>query len=106
MNSIAHLSAACALLFPCLLAQSATAQEVGFDRQVRPILANKCFRCHGPDVEARKANLRFDVQSVAFAKRGDNPPAIVAGDAKGSELVRRINHSDPDEQMPPRDCVK
>lgn len=67
-----------------------------FNRDIRPILSEHCFRCHGPDRAARQAELRLDQRDVAVA-RG----AVVAGRAEASELIRRIRASDPDERMPP-----
>lgn len=71
-----------------------------FNRDVRPILSDKCFLCHGPDKGTRKAGLRLDVRDEAIADR-DGVRAIVAGDINASELVRRILSHDPDEMMPP-----
>ena len=73
---------------------SANAQ-VDFNRQVRPILAEHCFQCHGPDAEKRSADLRLDVE--AEAKKS----AIVAGTAAESELIHRIQSTDPESVMPP-----
>src|SRR5687768_3220924 len=77
-----------------------------FNREVRPILSNYCFKCHGPDEKARKARLRLDLRdhAVGPAKSGD--PAIVPGDVAASELLHRINSLDEDEQMPPRSTKK
>ena len=75
-----------------LLAQN---QTPNFNRDVRPILAAKCFACHGPDEESREAELRLDQQESAF-----DSGAIVAGEPNQSELVHRILATD-DEQMPP-----
>ena len=73
---------------------------VDFLRDVRPILAQHCYECHGPDGEQRKGDLRLDVKHEAFAKFEDYA-IIVPGDSKESELVRRIVSKDPDEVMPP-----
>ena len=78
----------------------AAPDAVDFVRDVRPILADKCYRCHGPDEKQRQADLRFDTRAGAFAERR-GPTAIVPGDPGSSELVRRIFHSDLDERMPP-----
>ena len=67
-----------------------------FNRQIRPILSDKCFACHGPDSAARKAKLRLDVREVAI-ERG----AFVPGDAAASELVARIHDDDDFFRMPP-----
>ncbi len=75
----------------------ATAADVPqYNRDVRPILSESCFSCHGPDRKARKGKLRLDVRDEAVKAR-----AIVPGVAKESELVRRIFASDVKDQMPP-----
>ena len=71
---------------------------IDFNRDIRPILSETCFRCHGPDAAARKADLRLDTQAGALAKR-DGSPAIVAGRPEMSELLRRVTHADPDQQL-------
>ena len=73
---------------------------IDFDRDIRPILSNHCFQCHGPDGEHRKADLRLDRKDDAFLER-DGGAAIVAGDAEHSTLLQRILHTDADERMPP-----
>src|SRR5262245_46197907 len=75
---------------------------VEFNRDIRPILSDTCFKCHGPDADKRQADLRFDQHDSALAVR-DGRPAIVPGQAEASELVRRITAADPDERMPPPD---
>ncbi len=88
----------------CLLFVSAAAAEekVDFNRDIRPILSNACFRCHGPDAAVREAGLRLDTPSGAFAKR-KGKASIVAGHPDRSELMRRIAHADPDQRMPPKE---
>ena len=71
---------------------------VDFTRQVRPILSQHCFACHGPDQEAREADLSLVTRAAATANRPDGP-AIVAGDRDGSLIWRRIN--DASSPMPP-----
>lgn len=71
-----------------------------YNRQIRPILADKCFRCHGLDVRQRKADLRLDNDKDAKAKR-DGGAAIVAGRPDESEIFRRITSGDESERMPP-----
>lgn len=88
-----------------LLVPVAPAQDLEFNRDVRPILAENCFFCHGPDAGRRKAKLRLDVAASAFADRGDGP-AIVPGDPDRSALWRRITERDPDERMPPPESHK
>jgi mono/diheme cytochrome c family protein len=80
---------------------AARAGEVEFLRDARPILAGHCFKCHGPDAEARKSNLRLDVRDVAIHPAKSGKIAIVPSEPEKSELVRRIFTSDEDDQMPP-----
>ncbi len=74
--------------------------QVDFNRQVRPILAEHCFQCHGPDGEKRSADLRLDVE--ADAKKS----SIVAGSPGDSELIHRISSTDPETVMPPKETGK
>ncbi len=78
---------------------------IDFNFHVRPILSDRCYKCHGPDENARKANLRLDVEEGAFAliDTAESRYAIVPGDLKKSQLARRISSDDPDYQMPPPD---
>ncbi len=71
-------------------------EPISFNRDVRPILSDHCFTCHGPDSGKRKAKLRLDQREVAIAKE-----AIVPGDPDASELIYRIFADDPEEHMPP-----
>lgn len=86
-----------------LLAISAplSAADVDFARDVRPILSQHCFQCHGPDAAARKGGARFDVRSDAIAKGKSGATGIVPGKPDESELIRRIDSHDRDELMPP-----
>jgi mono/diheme cytochrome c family protein len=85
----------------CLAASGlAGAQVVEFNRDIRPILSDNCFACHGPDKNQRKAELRLDTEEGAFADRGDTK-VLVPGKPEQSELVRRISHSDDKKRMPP-----
>ena len=70
-------------------------QSVRFGRDIRPILSDKCFHCHGPDEGNRKADLRLDLEGSAKEN------AIVAGKSDESDLVRRVLSTDPEEMMPP-----
>jgi hypothetical protein len=74
---------------------------VSFSRQIRPLLSENCFACHGPDDKSRKAKLRLDIKAGAFAKLRGGRFAIVPGKVAASELVSRVCSTDPDEQMPP-----
>ncbi len=76
------------------------AAAIDFDRDIRPILSDRCYVCHGPDAEARQAELRLDRPDSATAARG-HTAAIVPGDPDRSEAIRRVFAIDPAVQMPP-----
>ncbi len=88
------------LLFCALLTLSSRA-AVDFNRDVRPILSDKCFACHGPDSNKRKAELRLDVAENAYAPAESGEKAIVPGKPEASELLLRITSNDKDDVMPP-----
>jgi hypothetical protein len=87
-------------------ARAAAPRSVEFNRDVRPILSNACFACHGPDSKLRKADLRLDQEKDAYADRGDGPRILVPGKPADSELYRRITSTDPSKRMPPRKAHK
>ncbi|MBK7406155.1 MAG: PSD1 domain-containing protein [Phycisphaerales bacterium] len=91
---------------PALASAGAVVTGPDFNRDVRPILSNTCFKCHGPDSESRKAGLRLDVRDVAIGALESGRTAIVPGDVSASELVRRITSDDPEERMPPAESGK
>ena len=76
-------------------------ERVSFNYQIRPLLSDRCYRCHGPDEKARKAKLRLDTPAGAHRALEDGWFVIKPGDPARSALVERINHDDPDEMMPP-----
>lgn len=88
-------------LLVALFIGPALAAEVDFRRDVRPILASHCLKCHGPDEGKRQSGLRLDVREMALAAAESGERAIVPGKPEASELVRRINSADENEQMPP-----
>lgn len=91
------------LLFAALLTDASSAEvKVDYNRDVRPILSENCFACHGFDEASREAELRLDVSDSAVADRGGHA-AIVAGDSAASEAWRRITSDDESEVMPPVD---
>src|SRR5262249_22527874 len=75
--------------------------RIDFDRQVRSILSENCFACHGPDDKARKAKLRLDTRDGAFAKLRHGGFAVGAGALAGSGLIRRITSPNAEARMPP-----
>jgi hypothetical protein len=81
-------------------ARIATAHPLDFNQDVQPILASRCFSCHGPDPEMRKAGLRLDLAEWAMKKRPGHPDAIVPGHPEQSELIKRIESKDPHHLMP------
>ena len=74
---------------------------VNFDRQIRPLLSDRCFRCHGPDSAKRKAKLRLDTKDGAMAALKDGWAIVKPFDPGKSELIRRIFNESDDERMPP-----
>ena len=78
---------------------------VEFNRDVRPILSDKCFACHGFDPKTRKGNLRLDTLEGATAEH-EGARAVVPGDVSKSSLWARVNHADKDEVMPPPETNK
>ncbi|MGB8855015.1 MAG: PSD1 and planctomycete cytochrome C domain-containing protein [Pirellulales bacterium] len=75
--------------------------KLDFNRDVRPILSDRCFACHGPDNEDRQAGLRLDLRDAAIAVLDSGATAIVPGDVAKSEIIARITSADPDVVMPP-----
>jgi hypothetical protein len=90
------------LAIPTLLLQAADPARSGvdFDREVRPILSDNCFACHGPDDNQRQANLRLDTKEGTFADRGGYQ-VLIPGDAANSRLYQRISHEQEIARMPP-----
>ena len=80
-----------------------TTDSVDFNLHIRPILSDRCFKCHGPDANQRKANLRLDIRENALAALKDNPTAhvIMPGKSSQSEMYRRISSNDTSQRMPP-----
>src|SRR5262245_14153728 len=77
---------------------------IDFGRQIRPILANNCLKCHGPDAGQRKAAMRLHVRHSALAAAESGEIPIVPGRPENSELVRRITATNPDVRMPPAEA--
>src|SRR5215510_14451864 len=79
---------------------------VSFNRDIRPIFSDTCFRCHGPDKNARQAGLRLDIREEALRKTKSGITPIVPGKPEESEIIRRIFATDQYEVMPPLDAHK
>src|SRR6478609_1336997 len=96
------LSAAIAVLGIVWTAGRAFAADngPGFNRDIRPILADKCYACHGPDSGTRKADLGLDTEAAS------HDAAITEGDPDSIELIRRAASEDPEERMPPAAAEK
>lgn len=88
------------------VAQQASEAKLDFARDIRPILSNSCFKCHGFDDKTRQANLRLDTLEGATAKLESGAAAVVPGNVVESELVKRITSADPATKMPPPDSGK
>src|SRR2546426_6243645 len=90
---------AAVLSLPSLISTAAAAKppdKISYNRDIRPMLSDNCFFCHGPDQKKRKAKLRLDIREDALAKN-----AFVPGEPDKSELIRRIFTTDTDDLMPP-----
>jgi hypothetical protein len=87
-------------------ASATTAGPIQFNRDIRPILSDHCFSCHGPDVQKMKGGLRLDVREAALRPAKSGKKAILPRDAAGSELVHRLLTDDADELMPPPEAHK
>ncbi len=100
---IAVASAMCLVLLP---ETSNAQQRVSFNRDIRPILSDACFTCHGPDLNQLTAGLRLDVRDSAIGAAESGAHAIVPGDPAGSELLRRVASDEDGERMPPPETGK
>ncbi len=96
-SSILRLS----FLLAFAVSYQAFAEDVEFNRDIRPILSNRCFTCHGPDATTRESDLRLDHRESATRPASSGGRAIVPGNIEASELIRRITSRDPEERMPP-----
>lgn len=80
--------------------------EIDFNRDIRPILSDKCFACHGPDEQHREGGFRFDQQESAFGEGESGEHPIVPGDPEKSELIARVTSDDEFLVMPPPEANK
>ena len=84
------------------ITMAAAEDRVSFNRDIRPIFSKTCFECHGPDANAREADLRLDLRETATTEQDGIQP-IVPEDAESSPVYLRISAKDPGERMPPED---
>ena len=97
----------CFLLLSGLLAESGSSTpEVDFNLEVRPILSDNCFACHGPDQKKRQFELRLDTPEGPFQERDFGGPVVVPGDSASSMLYRRVTSENAAWKMPPASSGK
>ena len=75
--------------------------KIDFNFHIKPILVDRCYKCHGPDEKARKAGLRLDLRAGLFGKTKSGKKIIAPGRPGNSELIKHIYSTDPDWIMPP-----
>src|ERR1041384_5275516 len=97
-----RLAICIALATRALLADS----PVKFNRDIRPIMSDTCFRCHGPDQRARMAGLRLDLRAEALKKTRSGATPIVPGDPEQSAVVQRVFANNSARVMPPQSIHK
>ena len=102
-NRSSKIGTVCAAAFLLIGAAQCPASDIDYNRDIAPILADKCYQCHGPDANQRQAGLRLDTQDGATSEIDSGNIPIVAGDVAASEVIARITSTDPDVQMPPSD---
>jgi hypothetical protein len=95
------IGGACVCLSFCMAVPARGAEKISYNRDIRPILSDDCFHCHGPDQKTRKGKFRLDIREDAVAKG-----AIIPGKPKQSALVDRIYTANPDDMMPPAEAHK
>jgi len=100
MNETCTITRACAIVLTCI-SPIVLADSVQYGRDIRPIIANACFKCHGPDDAARQAGLRLDTFEGATRMLRDGTAAITPGVPETSTLLARVASHDPSDRMPP-----
>src|SRR5579863_4046636 len=95
-----------AILLAAMLLPGSGRAQVSFNRDIRPIMSDTCFKCHGPDKSGRMMDLRLDIREEALKPAVDGKIPIVPGKPEQSEIVRRIFASDDSEIMPPASAHK
>ena len=101
-----RLPLVCLLAFPASDVAWSAESAVVFNRDIRPILSNNCYQCHGPDENKRKSGLRLDLAAGATAAAESGEIPVVPGNPDRSELIRRVTADDQDERMPPAESGK
>lgn len=92
--------------FATISSQTGQQEQISFNRDIRPILSENCYLCHGPDANTREAELRLDIEAKAFVAHGEFDPAIVRGNPEESPLYKRITSLKKSDIMPPPDSHK
>lgn len=94
------------MILSCSRGEKSVADEIDYNFQIRPILSDKCYKCHGPDANTREAGLRLDTPEGAYAALKDNPhaKALVPGSPETSEIYLRLVSTDPSLKMPPKEA--
>jgi len=103
LPSIAAILLAVSMTGPLVAADQT---KINFNSDIRPLLSDNCFQCHGPDDKKREAGLRLDLRESAIKPNESGETALVPGDVQASALVKRILSTDPDERMPPEKSHK
>jgi len=88
-------------LLALISAEAAPSDKVSFNRDIRPILSDNCFNCHGPDTAKRKAGLHFGSRESATRPLESGHTAIVPGDPASSRMLAVLTTEDADDRMPP-----
>ncbi len=102
MNQLSSIAVAAILLTSVLNAED----EISFNRDIRPILSDKCFACHGPEEASREGGFRLDDQESSYGEADSGEHPIVPGKPNESELIARIFSDDESIQMPPAETNK
>ncbi len=106
MRRASNLLAVVVCLLTTISCAIAAEGRVEFNRDIRPILSDNCFACHGPDEKTRQGGLRLDLVEQSRAKLVSGKVAVAPGKVAESELARRISAAEPTEHMPPPDSGK
>ena len=101
MNNVVRLL--CGITWSASVLQ---AGSIGFNRDIRPIMSDTCFRCHGPDKSSRMADLRLDLRDEALKPLKSGAIPIVPGDPDKSEIVQRVLSTSPGKRMPPLEVLR